>query len=287
HGIDPADITTLAHVSNRASSSLQRLLGKRLLHSASALGDPEATIQLISQALRNDYLSHAEYAEPLRHLLVLVQTKRNIRAMVLLGQIRAVEGKRNEALALYQRAAEDDANDKDDEARADAWNALGRERLRRRDEAGAKAAFQNAADLDDPTAYFHLANCYPSAAPEYQLYHLKAATSGIPAAAHHLGVHYEAAAHSTTEDTESASPSTKAAENIQLAKEWYTLAAQADWAPSSLQLALLLRREGKRDEGRAWLERIECRRHPELQRDVTRLLEGWDQEGEVRLGPEM
>lgn len=83
---------------------------------------------------------------------------------------------------------------------------------------------------------------------------LKAAASGVIEAAHNLGVHYQ-----------SSSPP-----NLVFAQEWYTLAATEGFAPSQVNLARILRVEGKQAAACEWLAKAQ-REQGELGIDAGRL----------------
>lgn len=70
----------------------------------------------------------------------------------------------------------------------------------------------------------------------HETYLLKAAASGVIEAAHNLGVYYQ-----TT------SP------NSMFAQEWYTLAATEGFAPSQVNLATMLKAQGKLVTACEWL----------------------------------
>ena len=261
--VDRASVTMLAQITNRSPYPTQRVLARRLLHSASNLGDPGATIQLVSQALRNARLQHPDLTLPLRHLSWLAKTGESRPARVLQGQILESRGDESGALRLYQDGADEEEDKAGDNGRADACLALGLLHRRRGNAPAATAAFQKGAALDDPVAYFHLAAAFPLGSPEYHLYTIKAAASGVPAAAHRLAVLYHHGDAALVDE-----PSRGA-----MAKEWYTLAAGDDWTPSKVGLALLLREEGKTDEGLAWLERAEG--DEKVEKEISRLKGQW------------
>lgn len=117
--------------------------------------------------------------------------------------------------------------------------------------------------LDNPHAYYYLAmNSPPS--PMHETYLLRAAASGVIEAAHNLGVYYQ-----------STSP------NPTLAKEWYTLAATEGFAPSQVNLATMLRNEGKLATACEWLTQAQVEKG-EVGVDARRL----KREIEVEMGRE-
>lgn len=70
---------------------------------------------------------------------------------------------------------------------------------------------------------------------------LKAAASGVIEAAHNLGVYYQS----------------KSPLNLAFAREWYTLAATEGFAPSQVNLAIMLRDEGKQAAACEWLTKAQ------------------------------
>ena len=276
-GLDPRAVTLLAHVANRSPRAAQRLLGRRLLFSASALADAGATTQLVSQALRTSQLTRPEFKDARRHLDQLAHDDdRHPQAMLLRGQIHEDQAEIAQALALYQRAAACSGDaDGADLTRADAWIALGLLRRRSDDASAARQAFQKAADLDEPLAFFHLANTYAPSSSDYLVLQLKCASSGIPAAAHNVAAFYEDLAGVAEDTTRSAA----AATNLAWAREWYSVSATAGLPLSMIRLALLLRREGKVEDGKAWLRRAQAEvdAQAELGLEVSSLLAGWSE----------
>lgn len=88
----------------------------------------------------------------------------------------------------------------------------------------------------------------------YETHLLKAAASGVIEAAHNLGVHYQ-----------SNSPP-----DLIFAQEWYTLAATEGFAPSQVNLATILRGEGKYAPACEWLAKAQ-REQGKLGIDAGRL----------------
>ena len=192
---------------------------------------------------------------------------------------------------------------------AKAWLALGRLRINAPDIAPAEAALKKAALVhDDPVAYFYLARLRHPKSSDYLLYNLKAASSGVTEAAHNLGILYlqqskpNQQTHSflqtkftdgrdATEeplqsqqshpassfDVEGGSPKNlerlSPGEKRALALEWFSVAAWAGFAPSMVNLALLLRADGSYEQGFAWLKQVE--EHPDFGAEAQRLREQW------------
>ncbi|KAI9826405.1 MAG: hypothetical protein M1832_000322 [Thelocarpon impressellum] len=189
HNIDAAALTSLALISNRAASAPPRQLAKALLLGASALGDPGATITLVSQALRTAQISAASLGPALHHLAALSSTHQNPQAQLLQAQLHERRGATADALALYAAVAQNAAADGD--TRADGHLALGLLRQKTGDAPGAAEAFRaGALGADDARCYHLLARTLPADAPERLLYASKAAASGVAAAAYDVALLY-------------------------------------------------------------------------------------------------
>ncbi|KAI9799088.1 MAG: hypothetical protein M1833_004282 [Piccolia ochrophora] len=251
YDVQAADLTILAKILLRCSRSEQRALARQLLLRASALSDASATLQLVSEGLRVSRLSMPELRQPLRHLDNLARREKNPQAAYLLGSIWEKERKKPEALHLYESVLsnEDTASTNDDKSRASILVALGLLRLNKGDTAGAEEAFQKGAELDNPDAHYHLAKSKPQTSSERQVHLLVAASAGNIEAAHDLGTTY--LLKTEGKDLQGQMQ----IEARAMAYEWFSLAADADHAPSQLALASLLRDDGKLEEGMRWLDR--------------------------------
>jgi len=315
HTIGPLTLTLLARILIRSSSKYHRGVARRLLFSASALNEPTATLQLVSEGLGKSDLANPQLEEPLRRLSTLGKTNKNPSAMILLGQILERQGKADKALDFYEEVV-NTKNDRyggaedEDSNIAQAWLALGRIKAQGRDLAGAKAALKKAAlEFDDPTAYFYMARFRDPKSDDYLLYNLKAASSGISEAAHNLGIFYLQRSKSDQQTSSSidtrlddgrdatlGAPQTTSAQTLSstdsakgllrntsngmslhetrtMAYEWFAVAAEGGFAPSQVNLALLLRGDGLYDDGMAWLKHAEG--HPNLGAEVERLKGKW------------
>ena len=307
-------MTTLAQILLRSNTNLEDI-AKRLFFSASALNEPAATLQIVSEAFQNGTVAKPELAKPLQHLSMLAKTDNNASAMFLLAQILESQGKVDKALSYYEQITNDKgktyrAAAEVDGTVAQAWLALGRIKTSNGDLTGAKAALKKAAlEYDDPTAYFYLARFCDPMSDDYQLYNLKAASSGVKEAAHNLGDFYlqqsqrnrqpSSVLRIKSEDPKVANPESSIPKSSQpnpssevahgslqkplqetdlqekriLAREWFNIAAYAGFAPSQVNLALLLRADGSFDDGLTWLKRAE--KHPDFGTEVDRLKESW------------
>jgi len=299
-------MTLLAHILLRTSKPNLEDIAKRLLFSASALHEPIATLQIVSKAFQDGALAKPELANPLQRLTTLAKIDKNASAMILLAQILESQGKIDKALAYYEQIANDEGKTYGATAEvqgtvAQAWLALGRIRTSNEDSTGAEAAWKKAAlEYDEPTAYFYLARFRDPKSDDYLLYNLKAASSGVREAAHNLGDFYLRQSKQTkfedskdvtsglsgskdqqpnpSSDLSHISPAklpqgAHSQEKRKLAREWFNVAAYAGFAPSQVNLALLLRADGCFDEGLTWLKRAE--KHPDFGAEVDRLKESW------------
>ena len=308
--IDPLTMTLLALTLLRTSDTNLIDIAKHLLFSASALNDPTATLRIVSEAFQNGSLTKPDIASPLQHLSTLAKADQNASAKLLLAQILESQGKVEKALAYYEQITTTvDKSAEVEGTLAQAWLALGRIKTSNKDLPGAEAAFRKAAlECDDPTAYFYLARFCDPKSDEYLLYNLKAASSGVKEAAHNLGDFYlqqskpnrstngvlkpefENGKDATSEPSETEhlqlDPSSEHSrgsipkvilaalqEKRSLAREWFNVAAFAGFAPSQVNLALLLRADGSFDEGMTWLKHAE--KHPDFVAEVDRLKESW------------
>lgn len=312
HRIQPSTMTVLAQILLRTSNPDLEDIAKRLFFSASALNEPIATLQIVSEAVQNGTVAKPELINPLQRLSTLAKTDNNASAMILLAQILESQGKIDKAVTYYEQITNDKGKADRSAAEvegtvAQAWLALGRIRSSNEDLQGAEAALKKAAlEYDDPTAYFYLARFCDPKSNEYLLYNLKAASSGVREAAHNLGDFYlqqskrdqqtSSVLKTKSEDTTSEPSETTSLQPVRsseisqdllpqksqgldlqekrtLAREWFNIAAYAGFAPSQVNLALLLRADGSFDEGMTWLKHAE--RHPDFVVEVDRLKESW------------
>jgi tetratricopeptide (TPR) repeat protein len=206
----------------------------------------------------------------LRHLSSL-SSAGNPAAMVVHGRVLEREGKKEQALRLFQKATETEwGEDHEFESGvASAWLSLGWLKLKSNDSTGGEAALKKGADLNDARAAFHFALTQPPERKDYHTYMLKAAVSGIASAQHNIGVFY----------LQQASANRTASYFRQMAREWFALAATEKFAPSQLNFALMLKHEGKASEGLEWLDRAQ--RNPAFEAEAARVKERW-RDGHVR-----
>ena len=322
HALQPMTLTILAQILLKAHSPAHFPLARELLLCASALDDPAATITLVNQAVATSRTRHPDIVAPRTHLQQLAAGG-NPAAMVLQAELLEAQGKPHAALALCEAAVRTDNDDEHDhdaytgaeavmdgEPMTRAWSTLAKLRKQVGDHDGAREALeQGARNHGDPWAYYYLATTYRTAKhPQYVRFLLQAAVSGIPDAAHKLGKYHlgvaappalkraqQGSASSSSSPFSSASPPPAAAptspsvreESRLLAREWLAVSAAhpsfRHVDESQVLLALLLRGEGAREEGRALL--LKARASPVYGPNaVPWLAERWDGERDFLVG---
>ncbi|RQM06807.1 hypothetical protein DH86_00002763 [Scytalidium sp. 3C] len=232
----------------------QRLFGFELLLSASALGDALAIFTLVERGLKRNSLHEPLYADALRRLNVLAKEDRNRRAMLLLGKVLSAQGKSSDALKHFRSATRLSSENGEYfltfEGAGEALVLEGRMLSDQGDKTGSKTAFQKAAlELDEPSAFYHLAMGEEADSSSRKIYLMKAASSGILEACHELGS-LELKQMEEGPDV-AKSPSLS---DYGMAREWFQVAASGGFGPSMLSLALICKSAGRREEGLRWLE---------------------------------
>ena len=297
-------MSILAHILLRSGHQSNILTGHNLFLAASTQHEETATLHLISQALAAspNQLRNPDLISARQHLDHLVASN-NPEALTLLGLIREQEGDTIDALGLYNRACSTTTtttgnnnspkDSSDAVAFAKALLSIARLQQRQGNTSSAKAALEKAAySYDNPYAYFHLAsNHIALTSPKYFSYMLKAASSGVIAAAHELGLFYFAQSlgmiPSSISDNDNTRPADLAktvsvvkpistpvtAEKCAWATEWFTVSATTSSSliqtMSQFYLAILLRSGGDPHKGLQQL--ILAAEHP----GRVRLLEGY------------
>ena len=201
-------------------------------------------------------------------------------ALILLGKTYEAEKKKLKALELFEKAASvtsDTTKGPQDGQTAEAWENIARIKLELADEDGAREATEKGAlKYDDPQAYYLLAKKYRiSTTPDYLPFMLKAAASGVAAAADQLGMYYlrqatgylplsssmptgtnaEAASSKGTQSYQSIGSKSSFAEHRTLAMSWFHIGASSNIPRSQVYYALFLREEGSYEESLEWLEK--------------------------------
>ncbi|KAJ8060882.1 hypothetical protein OCU04_009963 [Sclerotinia nivalis] len=262
HGITASDVTQLSISLGRCREQAQKRLARVLLDSASAMGDPTATLEVVSDAFRNNKLYTARSGAFLERLGILAKKEGNVQAMGLLGQILYSQGKEKEALNWLQKAVSGTELPNFPGA-AEALVVLGLI-LEKSDKEAAKKAFSKAAlDLDYPSAFFYLSkHVGPDEEDNRMIYLLKAAGSGIPEACHNLG----AIELSKKGEQADKKPSER---SYGYAKEWFQVAAEGGFGMSMLNMASICKSQGQTKEALKWLERAEAT--PEVRDEAIKM----------------
>jgi tetratricopeptide (TPR) repeat protein len=179
-------MTLLAGILRRCSGKGQQILAKKLMLSASALGDKSATFEIISSALRNGLLN--EYPAVLQRLGLFAKKDNDPQAMTLLGKVLLSQRGEKDALEWFRKATRPPTGNIDFDGAGEALVHEGRILMQWKDKDGAKKVFEKAAlELDDPSAYFYLSQLQEPGSSTQEVYLLKAASSGVQDAYHNLG----------------------------------------------------------------------------------------------------
>lgn len=231
--------------------------------SASNLGDAAATFTVIAASLQTGSL---QLYQPQLYRLGQLAKKHDPQAMTLLGKVLLTQSKEKEALDWFQRVTRHFSEYPNFEGAGEAFVNEGRLLLKYGKRDDAEAAFRKAAlELDDPSAYFYLAQLQEPKSPKQEIYLLKAASSGVVEAQHNLGAIELAKAEST------ATNGTKL--DFRMAIEWFTVAAQSGSGLSMLNLASIYKAQGDPARGLPWLEAAED--IPEISEQVQAVRSNW------------
>ncbi|CZR61616.1 uncharacterized protein PAC_11513 [Phialocephala subalpina] len=250
HDVDPGTLSVIGGILRRSQSKAQLILAKKVMLTASALGDKPATLEIVSEALRTGKLD--DYTAPLQQLGLLAKKDNDPQALTLLGKVYYVRRSNKEALECFRKATRPPTGSLDFDGAGDALVFEGQILLASNDKDGAKAAFEKAAkELDEPAAYFYLSKLQEPGSSQEQVYLLKAASSGITEAWHNLGA-LELAKQKGSRTKKSATLA-----DFGMASEWFQVAAADGFGLSMLNLALMCKSVGKIEEGMKWLEKAE------------------------------
>jgi tetratricopeptide (TPR) repeat protein len=249
HGVTPSTMALLAAILKRCPSEAQKALAKSVMLAASKLGEKTATFDIISEALRIGSLY--DYRAPLERLGTLAKKDNDPQAMTLLGKVLMAERREKEALDWFRRATRPPTGGLDFDGAGEALVNEGRLLSRLNDRHGAKAAFEKAAlQLDDPSAYFYLAQLQEPGSSNQQVYLLKAASAGVTEAYHNLGaLELEKITMQEKKPT--------SLEDFGMAREWFEVAATDGFGLSMLNMATLCKSVGQMDDALRWLEKAE------------------------------
>jgi tetratricopeptide (TPR) repeat protein len=237
-------------------------LARRVLLSASELGEESAILDLISYALRKG--DFRGYEGPIKRLGLMAKLDGNPRAMTLLARLLYAQGENKEALNWVQKATRG-ASGVDFEEAGEALVNEGRllQALNNKEEA--EFAFRKAAfELDDPSAYFYLSQLHRHDSSRQQVYLLKAASSGIVEAWHNLGSMELARLDSSKANSSS---------DYGMAREWFAIAAADGFGPSMINLAQICKAGGQLEEGLMWLEK--AKELPEVREEALSMKSAW------------
>jgi TPR repeat protein len=249
YGVTPCTVTLLASILRRCNGKGQRSLAKKLMLSASSLGEKSATFEIISSAITTGVLR--DYPAPLQRLGILAKKDNDPQAMTLLGKVLFNQRGEKEALEWFRKATRPPTGSLDFQGAGEALVHEGRILLGWKDKEGAEAVFRKAAlELDDPSAYFYLSQLQEPGSPNQEVYLLKAASSGVLEAWHNLG----ALELAKIEKRPLKDGQTR---NYGMAKEWFEVAAADGFGLSMLNLASIYRAVGQGEEALRWLEKAE------------------------------
>lgn len=250
HNVDPTTLSVLGGILRRSNNKAQLTLAKKVMFTASALGDKPATLEIVSEALRNGKLN--DITAPLQRLSILAKKHNDPQALTLLGKVYHARRSTKEALECFRTATRPPNGSLEFDGAGEALVHEGQALLALNDKDGAKVAFERAAlELDDPSAYFYLSRLQESGSAKEQVYLLKAASSGIMEAYHNLG----ALEMAKQKDGRTKRPTTLA--DFGMAYEWFQVAAADGFGLSMLNLALMCKSVGKIEEGIKWLKKAE------------------------------
>jgi len=245
----PSTMALLAGILKRCHSGGQKALAKSVMLAASRLGEKAATFDIISEALRAGTLY--EYRAPLERLGTLAKKDNDPQAMTLLGKVLMGERREKEALDWFRRATREPTGGLDFDGAGEALVSEGRILSQRGDRNGAKAAFEKAAlELDDPSAYFYLAQLQEPRSSNQQVYLLKAASSGVVEAWHNLGA-------LELEKLNKQERKPTSLYDYGMAREWFQVAAAEGFGLSMINMAVICKAVGQMDKALEWLEKAE------------------------------
>lgn len=266
HSISTSTMALLASILKRCPNAGQRALAKSVMLAASRLGEKAATFDIISEALRVGTVH--EYRAPLERLGILAKKENDPQAMTLLGKVFMADRREREALDWLRRATRPPTGGLEFNGAGEALVNEGRILSQRNDREGAKAAFEKAAlELDEPFAYFYLAQMQEPGSSNHQVYLLKAASSGVVEAYHNLG-----AIELEKITNQEKKPSSLA--DYGMAREWFEVAATDGFGLSMLNMAVIHKAVGQLDEALKWLAKAEGAEG--VRNEATALKKQWE-----------
>ena len=258
----------IASILDKCENVGQRKFGRDLLVTAASFGDRASNFKLVHAATSQGRLH--DVTESLQHVGILAKTGNDPQAMALLGMALFSQRKEQEALTWLRRAS---AGALDFPGAADALILEGRI-LMSHDKSGAMAVFQRAADeLDDPNAYFYLSKLVSPDLAAREVYLIKAAASGVMEASHNLGVIELAKINKGGKQP-------KALDDYGMARDWTEVAAEGGFGLSMLNMAMMYRNVGLRDQAMEWLEK--AGEDTKVLEEAQALRENWDSEDALK-----
>lgn len=249
YNISPTTLLVIAGVLRRCPTKAQQILFKKLLLTASELGEKTATFTLVLEATKAGMLN--DFPAPLQRLGILAKQENDPEAMIVLGQVLFSQGKVKEALKWLQKATSPPIGSLQVSGAGDALVTEGVILFGLGDKEGAEIAYKKAAlELDEPAGYYHLSQLQEPGSPDQEIYLLKAASSGIPEACHNLGVLHRARMEEEGEEP-------KSIDEYGMSREWFQIAAAEGFGLSMLNLATMHKYIGEEEEAWRWLESAE------------------------------
>ncbi|KAL5322396.1 hypothetical protein ACEPPN_010369 [Leptodophora sp. 'Broadleaf-Isolate-01'] len=245
HDIDPWTLGIIAGILDNCERPSQKSLGAILLGIAASFGDRASIFKRVYEAIAIKRLQ--DVPEALQQVGLLAKKGNDPQAMTLLGMALYSQQKEDKALEWLRKAT---SGTLDFHGAAEALVLQGRI-LMAHDTDGAMAAFQRAAsELEDSKAFFYLSKMQTPGSESHEAFLIQAASSGVLEACHNLGAMEMAKINEGGKRPRSLN-------DYGLAREWAQIAAEGGFGFSMLNMALMCKSVGRRDEGLEWLEKAE------------------------------
>lgn len=237
-----------------------RQMALRLLDAALALQSPSVTLSIVSAVLAGNPVPSTDsalFAKVLDHLAHLAKHEDHADAMIVLAKFLATQRQSTEALRWFEKALDRPIADiKDASLASHALVEIARSLVAHGKVSEARTRLRHAVDemnLDGP-AYFYLGTLEePKSSAQEDCFSIAAAL-GVAEAAHNMGLCELARAHTAADSNAYARERATL-----LAGEWFSVAAEAGYHPSILNLAILSRTLGHDDDAHAWLLKAEAK----------------------------
>ncbi|KAH7348786.1 hypothetical protein BKA65DRAFT_455214 [Rhexocercosporidium sp. MPI-PUGE-AT-0058] len=261
HDIDPWILGIIAGILDNCERPGQKNLGAILLGIAASFGDRASIFKRVYEATTIRRLQ--DVPEALQQVGLLAKKGNDPQAMTLLGMALYSQQKEELALEWLRKAT---SGTLDFPGAAEALVLQGRI-LMPYDTAGASAAFERAAsELEDPKAFFYLSKLQVPGSANHEVFLTLAASSGVLEACHNLG-----AMEMTKINKGGRRP--RSLDDYGLAREWSQIAAEGGFGLSMLNMALMCKSVGEREEGLKWLDRAE--RKSDVREEAQSLRTRW------------